>query len=236
MANEMDLFNMDERQRLAWLMANRGTVIAVGVAWIGMIIWELAEGRTPLFLIAMVPVFALLRVGLFLFYCRTPSGAEGQTRGRRLGRHAKIAAAALLALALVLPLYSLGGDSVDRLSGRADAEYGYALGLVQDDWLMAFPIALAFLWPIPVLILSRRKAGRRVSIAAQLAEPLLAAASTLIALWIPQVLFDFRPIVFFFVVLSARPEVGCYLAVAANGIYVLIWLAEILRPPVAARL
>ena len=106
MANEMDLFNMDERQRLAWLMANRGTVIAVGVAWIGMIIWELAEGRTPLFLIAMVPVFALLRVGLFLL----------------------------------------------------------------------------------------------------------------------------------FVVLSARPEVGCYLAVAANGIYVVVWLAEILRPPVAARL
>ena len=61
MPTEMDLFRMDERQRLAWLMANRGTVIAVGLTWIGMIVWELAHQRAPVFLIAMVPVFALLR-------------------------------------------------------------------------------------------------------------------------------------------------------------------------------
>ena len=63
MTSEMDLLRMDERQRLAWLMANRGTVVAVGVIWMGMIVWELAQGRAPLFLIVMVPVLALLRVG-----------------------------------------------------------------------------------------------------------------------------------------------------------------------------
>jgi hypothetical protein len=31
-------------------------------------------------------------------------------------------------------------------------------------------------------------------------------------------------------VAPARPEAGCYLAVTANGIYLLSWLAEALRP------
>lgn len=51
MRNEMDLLNMDERQRLAWFMANRGTVIAVGAVWLGMIGWELTHGRVPAFLL-----------------------------------------------------------------------------------------------------------------------------------------------------------------------------------------
>ena len=70
MKNEMDALGMDERQRDAWLKANRGTVLAVGAVWIGMIGWELSQGRTPLFLITMVPVFALLRFGLYSFYSR----------------------------------------------------------------------------------------------------------------------------------------------------------------------
>jgi len=71
MKNEMDALRMDERQRNAWLMANRWTVIAVGLTWIGMIVWELSQGRTPLFMIAMVPVFALFRFALFLYHSRT---------------------------------------------------------------------------------------------------------------------------------------------------------------------
>jgi hypothetical protein len=70
MKDEMDALRMDERQRVAWLMANRGTVIAVGVTWIGMIAWEVAQGRMPVFLIAMVPVIALLRFALYLYYSR----------------------------------------------------------------------------------------------------------------------------------------------------------------------
>jgi predicted anti-sigma-YlaC factor YlaD len=67
MKNEMDIVDMDERQRLAWLRANRLTLICVGIVWIGMIVRELLSGGAPYFMIVMVPVFALLR---FLLYRR----------------------------------------------------------------------------------------------------------------------------------------------------------------------
>jgi hypothetical protein len=70
MKNEMDALRMDERQRIAWLLANRGTVLAVGATWIGMIVWEITQGRVPVFLVVMVPVFALVRFGLYLYYSR----------------------------------------------------------------------------------------------------------------------------------------------------------------------
>ena len=68
MRNEMDLLDMDAAGRLAWLRASRATLIFVGLTWIGLIGWELAHGRTPWFLIAMVPVFAALRWVLYLRY------------------------------------------------------------------------------------------------------------------------------------------------------------------------
>lgn len=70
MKNEMDVTGMDERQRHAWLRANRATLMLVGITWLGMIAWELAQGRTPVFLIVMVPVFAVLRFGFFLHFSR----------------------------------------------------------------------------------------------------------------------------------------------------------------------
>jgi len=45
-------------------------------------------------------------------------------------------------------------------------------------------LAFAFLWPVPVLLLSRRRSGSRLTILAQLAEPVLAAMSTLTIMWI----------------------------------------------------
>jgi hypothetical protein len=71
MKTEMDAMAMDERQRNAWLKANRLTLMLVGVTWLGMIAWELFHQRMPLFLIAMVPVFAVVRFGLYLLYART---------------------------------------------------------------------------------------------------------------------------------------------------------------------
>jgi hypothetical protein len=73
MATEMDLLRMDERQRTAWLRANRLTLWVVAMVWLGMIGWELAAGRTPAFLMAMVPVFALVRFGAYRWYQRTGS-------------------------------------------------------------------------------------------------------------------------------------------------------------------
>jgi len=71
MKTEMDAMNMDERQRFAWLQANRLTLILVGITWLGMIGWEVAHQRSPWFLITMVPVFAALRFGVYRYYART---------------------------------------------------------------------------------------------------------------------------------------------------------------------
>ncbi len=72
MRDEMDLMGMGPERRLAWLRANRLTLMIVGLTWIGLILWELGRGRTPWFLIAMVPVFAAVRFGLYLVYRRRP--------------------------------------------------------------------------------------------------------------------------------------------------------------------
>ncbi len=71
MATEMDIMRMDERQRLAWLQANRVTLILVGLTWIAMIVYEIACQRFPTFLITMVPVFALARFLTYRYYQRT---------------------------------------------------------------------------------------------------------------------------------------------------------------------
>ena len=221
MTTEMDLLRMDERQRLAWLMANRGTVVAVGAIWTGMIVWELAHGRTPLFLIAMVPVFALLRVGLYFFYSRTLKGLGGDGAPGRFGLTIKIVAAVLLALALFLPLYSVG-----------DSERGYAWQLVADDPVAAIPLGFAFLWPVVALLLSRRLSGRAPGVVLHVLEPLIAAASSVVILWIPQMIFEFELFIFIPVPVPVRADIGCYLAVVANGLYVVGWLSEFLRPRV----
>ena len=70
MRSEMDLMRMDERQRLYWLRANRATLMVVGVVWLLMIAFELSEGRTPGFLIVMVPIFASIRFGFYYYHAR----------------------------------------------------------------------------------------------------------------------------------------------------------------------
>ena len=70
MTNEMDVMQMDERQRKAWLLANRATLFIVGAVWIGMIVWELGHQRVPYFLTAMVPAFALIRLAFYRRYIR----------------------------------------------------------------------------------------------------------------------------------------------------------------------
>ncbi len=70
MKTEMDLMQMDERQRLSWLRANRVVLMIVGVIWICMIGWELLHQRTPWFMIVAVPVLALTRLTLYKFFIR----------------------------------------------------------------------------------------------------------------------------------------------------------------------
>jgi len=70
MKNEMDLLRMDERQRLSWLLANRATLIVVGIVWIAVVLWEAAQSRVHWFLIWAVPAFGLIRYGFYRFYNR----------------------------------------------------------------------------------------------------------------------------------------------------------------------
>jgi len=70
MKSEMDAMGMDEHQRLCWLRANRLLVFIIGAVWLGMIGWELWHARTPLFLIAMVPILALTRLVIYKVYVR----------------------------------------------------------------------------------------------------------------------------------------------------------------------
>jgi len=70
MKSEMDALSMDERQRHAWLLANRVTLMIVGLIWIGMIVYEFSRDKTPLFLIIMVPAFALVRFLSYFVYAR----------------------------------------------------------------------------------------------------------------------------------------------------------------------
>ena len=71
MKNEMDVLKMDERQRLYWLMANRFTLLIVGLVWIGMICYEaLYIHQVAYFMIVMIPVFGLLRFLAYKFYAR----------------------------------------------------------------------------------------------------------------------------------------------------------------------
>jgi hypothetical protein len=70
MKDEMDLMGMDERQRISWLRANRATLMLVGIVWLLLTVSEYAQGRTPAFLVVMVPVFAAARLALYWFYAR----------------------------------------------------------------------------------------------------------------------------------------------------------------------
>ncbi len=218
MINEMDLLRMDERQRSAWLLANRATVMAVGLTWIGMIVWELAHDRAPVFLIAMVPVFALFRLGLYGYYLRlTPSGAGVGL----LSRSIRIAAASLLVVSAFLPLFRLGDN---RLSA-------WQLGL--GDWPTLSLLAIAFLWPIGTLILSRIMARKRIAIVVQFAEPLLAATSALIILWISQFIWGYEEALlpWLWIPTTAYLAIGAHLAIAANAIYMIGWLIRLVRSP-----
>jgi hypothetical protein len=221
----MDIMKMDERQRLAWFMANRGTLLTVGAVWIGMIGWELTHGRMPSFLLIMVPVFALLRAGLYRWYCDRPFVEDALAAEPLIVRWGKRIAAALLLAAALLPVYR-----VEDFRG-ATTETASALRMAIEDPVSIVPLAVAFLWPFGVLGLARLRSRRLLQAALLFIEPVLAVASSIVVLWIPQLIISSTPFLFFMLIpAEAKPGWGCYLAVTANGLFLVSWLAELLRP------
>lgn len=71
MKSEVDFLRMTEEERICWLQANRLTLAVVGAVWIALIVRELLVGHSPWFLIAMVPVFALVRLAAYRYYKRS---------------------------------------------------------------------------------------------------------------------------------------------------------------------
>ena len=70
MKTEMDMLKMDERQRHCWLLANRATLIIVGVIWLALIARDLLSARMPYEMILAVPLIAAVRFVFYKFYSR----------------------------------------------------------------------------------------------------------------------------------------------------------------------
>jgi hypothetical protein len=227
MKSEMVLMNMDERQRLAWFMANRGTLIGVGSVWISMIAWDLTHGRMPTFLMAMVPVFALFRLGLFFFYCSKPFVGATADWESKVIIGVRVAAAVLLVVSVLLPIYSIPGNQGEQDQVR------YIWDFVGGDAVGVVLVVFTYLWPVLIFGLGRLRLRGSLRILVQFAAPLLAVGSAIVILWIPQLIFETRVLFFFLITpVTPQPEWGCYLGVAANGLYLIGWLAGFLRPEV----
>jgi len=57
-------------EQLAWLQADRLTLLLFAVVWVGMIVASLLLDRTPWFLLAMLALLALVRYVAFHYFHR----------------------------------------------------------------------------------------------------------------------------------------------------------------------
>ncbi len=225
MKSEMSLMHMDERQRLVWFMANRGTLIAVGAAWIGMIGWELTHERVPTFLLIMVPLFAILRAGLYAFYSTKPLVETDSSESKNYLLYGKIIATIFLVVAISLPIYS-----TQQLLGDETGS-SYAWNLIQNDGTTIFPLTFAYLWPLIIYGLSKLNNRKLFVGLIQYTEPAFAIFSSIIILWIPQLVFETTTLLGIIIIpVNSVPAYGCYLVVAANSLYLVSWLAGLLSP------
>jgi hypothetical protein len=138
----------------------------------------------------------------------------------------RIVAASLLALALALPLLSVpvGLSESPRI-------YRWPLEEVGGDWFDVILVLLVFLWPVAALALPKNASRRSVRILTLITEPLAAILSSAFILFILSITFEFRSLlVIFFIPVSARAEVGYYVALTANAVYLACWLWDVVTP------
>lgn len=143
----------------------------------------------------------------------------------------RIVAASLLALALALPL-----SSVPAGLAESPRIYHWPLEEASGEWFDVILVLLAFLWPMAILALPKNSSRRPARILIALAEPLCAILSSAFILFMVSIAFEFRSfLVIFFLPVSARPELGYYVALAANVVYLACWLWEVVTPLVPRR-
>jgi len=138
----------------------------------------------------------------------------------------RIVAASLLALALALPLLSVP-------AGLAESPriYHWPLQQASGEWFDVILLLLAFLWPVAILALPKSSSRKLLRILIALAEPLCAILSSAFILFMVSIAFEFRSLlVIFFLPVSARPEIGYYVALTANVVYLACWLWEVVTP------
>jgi len=141
----------------------------------------------------------------------------------------RIVAASLLALALTLPLLSVpaGLSELPR-------DYRWPLQEASGEWFDVILVLLAFLWPVAILALPKSSSRRLVRMLVAIVEPLCAILSSAFILFLVSITFEFRSfLVIFFLPVSARAEIGYYVALTANVIYLACWLWEVVTPLVA---
>ena len=154
------------------------------------------KGKAHVFDGTFFTMLALLGLLALLAYAR--GGSELLLEGLGGGGGMLQRFALLLIVSSFVPLYRLesGGTT--------------AWQLIAEDWLASFPLAFVYLWPIVVLFVVRATKWKRLSLTLQFAEPFLAAASTLVILWIPQMVWEFEAslLPWLWIPISARPAAG----------------------------
>ena len=138
----------------------------------------------------------------------------------------RIVAASLLALALALPLLSVP-------AGLAESPriYHWPLQEASGEWFDVILVLSAFLWPVAILALPKNSSRRPVRILIAFAEPLCAILFSAFIMFMVSITFEFRSLfVIFFLPVSARAEIGYYVALTANAVYLARCLWEVGRP------
>ncbi len=135
-----------------------------------------------------------------------------------VARRLKLLAGIVLALSLMLPLYSWPRATGERA-------FAYAWQLALDDWVIGAWLALAYLWPAVLLILSRFSESGRWRFLILLLEPVFAVISGVFIFNVCAAAFSWEPILeqipFFFVPVPSAPGIGCWSSLAADGLYLL---------------
>ncbi|UCG52693.1 MAG: hypothetical protein JSW58_03860 [Candidatus Latescibacterota bacterium] len=93
MKNEPDKMRIDSPRLHALLLANRVTLVIIGIVWIGMIIYRLAGGEYWRFLASTVPMIILIWHGTYLFFKRHEVVVSRTSSGGNANRVAKTAGA-----------------------------------------------------------------------------------------------------------------------------------------------
>jgi len=136
----------------------------------------------------------------------------------------KTGAALVLMASVLLPIYSLSETAVG-------ARLQWPAGLAREDGGAAALIALAYLWPVIVFLVKRLREGSSRRAVSAVAESVLPLLSVLSILTISSAAMGTASVFvpWFIVPVSATPAIGAIIAVAADIVYLVVWVVSLAR-------